>query len=333
MENATGPFFSEESRPQLQPAELNLPLSDSATVDQQALNLEPIALLSQRPTEAVAAALNIIPRYRIASAYIQVALVKDNFTKKDVVDYLLERGVSRQDANEGLRAHVYLGDYALRAAQARDAASRIIMPLPTKRPKFERQAVTLPPQRVVTPAERQLAAVQPAIDNRHRFPGTVMVGSQVPPELLTKMQRGFIAMLEPSSLAAAIVPLEDTAYSGIVYPHIRREPGQRNLRHDLNILADDTVRVCGMKDVVLDDEETLIVNILLTFGKFGLMTSALGEAGITQPWHAMKALRHKLNHNAHGVINKFLLGTVPVDVLGPAPAQVRIKDMRSPLPA
>ncbi len=332
MENATGPLPSEESRPQLQPTEARASLFDAAA-ENQVLNLEPM-LLSQRPTEAAATAPDIIPRYRIASAYIQVALVKDNFTKKDVVDYLLERGVSRQDANEGLRAHVYLGNYALRAAQAGDAASRIIMPQPTKRPKFDRQAVTLPPQRVVTPAERQAAiAAQPAIDDRHWFPGTVMVGSQVPPELLTNMQRGFIAMLEPSSLASALVPLEDTAYSGIVYPHIRHQPGQRNLRHDLNILADDTVRVCGMKDVVLDDEETLIVNILLTFGKFGLMTSALSEAGISQPWHAMKALRHKMNRNAHGVINKYLLGTVPVNVLGPAPAQVRIKDMRSPLSA
>lgn len=330
MENATGPFLSEQSRPQLQPTEATAPRFE-AVAENQALNLEPMLLLNQRPIEAAAAAPNIIPRYRIASAYIQVTLAKGNASKKDVVDYLLERGVSRQDANEGLRAHVYLGDYALRAAQARDAASRIVMPQPTKRPKFTRQAVTLPPQRVVTPAERQAAVAQTALDDRRQFPGTVMLGSQVPPELLTNMQRGFIAMLEPSSLAAALVPLEDTAYSGIVYPHIRHQPGQRSQRHDLNILADDTVRVCGMKDVVLDDEETLIVNILLTFGKFGLMTSALSEAGIAQPWHAMKALRHKMNRNAHGVINKYLLGTVPVNVLGPAPAQVRIKDMRSPL--
>lgn len=268
-----------------------------------------------------------IPRYRVSSAFIQVALEKGTVTRKDVIDYLLEHRVGRRAAIAGLEEQLHTGGFALRAAQAQSFAGTIIAPAPTKRLiKSNREPVTLPPPRLVTPEERLVADQQRAADMLRRHPGTVALARLVPRELLTNLQRGFIEMLDPSSLAAALVPLKDSAYGNV--PYQRRIIGHHH--HMLNILANDTVKVCGTWELPLNDEEILITNVLLTFGKYGLITAALDKAGITNPGLAMNALRRKLNINGHRIISKDRYRLVPVQILGPMPSTVWIKDERLP---
>ncbi len=277
--------------------------------------------------EAPAAPSALIPSYRITSALIQVALEQGSVTKKGVIDFLVKRRVSRQEAIDGLKAHVYMDNFAYVAAQAQDYAKTIVAPEPTKRrPKFNRESVTLPPQRTVTPEERQSISERRVTDIIHQHPGTVALAQLVPSDLLTNLQRGFIEMLDPINLSTALVPLEDSAYWDV--PFQPRLNGRH--QHAIKILADDTVRVCGIGELALSREEILITNVLLTFGKYGLISAALDKAGIVKPRQAMNSLRHKLNTGGHGVITKERYGSAPINVLGPVPSMVWIKDLRLP---
>ena len=155
-----------------------------------------------------------------------------------------------------------------------------------------------------------------------------MLASLVPPELLISLNQQLVKMLEPETLSAAIVPLEDTPYGDDSFIRPMKLVAHIH-RHGLRVLSDDTLTICGGDEIILDEDERLLFNILLTFGKFGVMPLALNETGISAPDSVMGKLRTKFNTHGYGIIRKQGVGTLRTHTLLPNPALIRFRDNRT----
>ncbi|GEM_PF-6870976 len=266
------------------------------------------------------------PRHKVISAYIQVALEKGYVTENDVIIYLSEHRVGKANARRSIKLH--LGSHALFAGKAAARAREIVPPLPTpERSKPKKNVVTVGPPPGHSRAEVARVSGPSQFDESTKFAGGVVMATLVTPELLISLNRQCVKMLDPEALSAAIVPLEDTPYGDDLFirpmkiPHIHR--------HSLSVLSDDTLTICGGKETVLNEEERLLFNILLTFGKFGVMPLALNETGISAPYSAMGKLRTKINTHGFGIIRKQGTGELRTDTLLPNPALIRFHDKRT----
>ena len=252
-------------------------------------------LLATAFEEPVGPPVTALPRHKLVSAYIQVAIAKGLVSERDVVIYLRDRQIDEADAHQSIKRH--LGGHDL----------------------FADETIQAEATRSSEPGRRQATT---------KFTGNIMLARVVPPELLMSLQRRFVNLLDSESLAAAIVPIADTPYGDGAYVRkMRRIPLIH--RHSLNVLSDDTLRICGDQEVVLNEDERLVFNTLLTFGEFGVVPAALDQMGLGAPSNVLKALRTKLNTHGDGVVGKQFIGTIHTHVLQPNPVMIRLRDRRS----
>jgi len=311
------------------PAGQSVPVSEQPPSGYEALSLDDKLLLLRAPSQAerllATPDTTLLPRHRVASAYIQVALEKGEVSERDVLDYLHSPHIGTAVARTAI--NFYFGSHEHHAKEATLNAKQIVVPPPTpkrRRPKKIEQSSSPVPSSPFEQANRPAKPTPPP--EPPRFARKDLTAATAPPEILLYLHRKLVTELGPATLAAAIARIEDTPYGDDIYARKMELPGHH--RHSINVLSDDTLKVCDQPDITLGEDERLIFNILLMFGRFGVVRQALDATGIKAPNKVLKGLRHRVNTHSAGIINVQRVSGARTDVLQHNPRAIRFLDTR-----
>lgn len=245
--------------------------------------------------------LVVIPKHRVVSAYVLTAFEKGEFRRKDVVDRLYQGGASRGAANKSINIHI--GSHADFYTRAQQIAGNINWDALTK-PTRPKKAKTVFQARPVSEEARQ-SAREEWFKTDAKFAGRQSLSEIISDDDLIELQHMLIKDLDFDHLAAALLPLAETAFAEQEpEQHFIDYDGKRRHKHKVALASRVSVKVCGGNKLPTGDEERVVFNILMLLGSVGVSPEALALAGLEHSSKTLKSLQSQVNRDSHFAVSQ-----------------------------